>query len=158
MFRPMRRKKREISLEDTKKLLSSERRGVFAVNGDDGYPYAVPVNFYYDEENEKIYFHGALAGHKADALKRDDKVCFTVYGNEQIKEEAWAPYMQSAVIFGRCKIISDDEKKIELLKKVAAKYYPDEPSIEEEIAKCGKAAQIYEITIEHMSGKEVQEK
>ena len=158
MFRPMRRKKREISLEDTKKLLSSERRGVFAVNGDDGYPYAVPVNFYYDEENEKIYFHGALAGHKADALKRDDKVCFTVYGNEQIKEEAWAPYMQSAVIFGRCKIIFDDEKKIELLKKVAAKYYPDEPSIEEEIAKCGKAAQIYEITIEHMSGKEVQEK
>lgn len=158
MFRPMRRKKREISLEDTKKLLSSERRGVFAVNGDDGYPYAVPVNFYYDEENEKIYFHGALAGHKADALKRDDKVCFTVYGNEQIKEEAWAPYMQSVVVFGRCKIISDDEKKIELLKKVAAKYYPDEPSIEEEIAQSGKAAQIYEITIEHLTGKEIQEK
>ena len=66
--------------------------------------------------------------------------------------------MQSAVIFGRCKIISDDEKKIELLRKVAAKYYPDEPTIEDEIAKCGKAAQIYEITIEHMSGKEVQEK
>lgn len=158
MFRPMRRMKKEISLEDTKKLLSSERRGVFAVNGDDGYPYAVPVNFYYDEENNKIYFHGALAGYKADAIRRDDKVCFTVYGNEQIKEEIWAPHMQSAVIFGRCKIISDDEKKIELLRKVAAKYYPDELTIEDEIAKCGKAAQIYEITIEHMSGKEVQEK
>ena len=158
MFRPMRRKKKEISLEDTRKLLSSERRGVFAVNGDDGYPYAVPVNFYYDEENEKIYFHGALAGHKADALRLNDKVCFTVYGNEQIKDEEWAPYMQSAVIFGRCTIISDDEKKIGLLRKVAAKYYPDEQMMEEEIAKCGKAAQIYEITIEHMSGKEIQEK
>ena len=59
MFRPMRRKKKEISTEAAKQLLLRERRGVFAVNGDDGYPYAVPVNFYYSEEEGKIYFHGA---------------------------------------------------------------------------------------------------
>ena len=94
MFRPMRRKAKEISTDAAKKLLCNERRGVFAVNGDDGYPYAIPVNFYYDEVNNKIYFHGAAAGHKVDALQVDDKVCFTVYGNETIKEEeAWAPYL-----------------------------------------------------------------
>lgn len=96
MFRPMRRKKKEISEEAAKQLLQKERRGVFAVNGDDGYPYAVPVNYYYSEEDNKIYFHGARAGHKVDALKQDDKVCFTVYGNETIKEETWAPYMQAS--------------------------------------------------------------
>lgn len=47
----------------------------------------MPVNYYYSEEDNKIYFHGAREGHKVDALKRDDKVCFTVYGNETIKEE-----------------------------------------------------------------------
>ena len=68
------------------------RRGVLAVNGDDGYPYAVPINYFYDEAQEKIYFHSARAGHKVDSLTACDKVCFTVYGNESIREEAWAPF------------------------------------------------------------------
>lgn len=158
MFRPMRRKKKEISTEAAKKLLLNERRGIFAVNGDDGYPYAIPVNFYYDEAQNKIYFHGAAVGHKAEALRRNDKVCFTVYGNETIKEEAWAPYMQSTVVFGRCRILEDAQQTMELVRKVAQKYYPDTQLIEEEIACSGKAVRIYEIVIEHMSGKEIQEK
>lgn len=158
MFRPMRRKKKEISTEAAKQLLLNERRGIFAVNGDDGYPYAIPVNFYYDEAQNKIYFHGAAVGHKAEALRRNDKVCFTVYGNETIKEEAWAPYMQSTVVFGRCRILEDAQQTMELVRKVAQKYYPDTQLIEEEIACSGKAVHIYEIVIEHMSGKEIQEK
>ncbi len=101
MFRPMRRKKNEISQEAAKQLLHQERRGVFAVNGDDGYPFAIPVNYYYCEKEGKIYFHGARVGHKVDALKKNDKICFTVYGNETIKEETWAPYMQSVVEWAR---------------------------------------------------------
>lgn len=38
------------------------------------------------------------------------------------------------------------------------KYYPDEKMVDDEIKATGKAVQIYEITIEHLSGKEVQEK
>lgn len=158
MFRPMRRKKKEISQEAAKQLLHQERRGVFAVNGDDGYPYAVPVNYYYSEEDNKIYFHGAREGHKVDALKRDDKVCFTVYGNETIKEETWAPYLQSAVIFGRCRLLDDPEETLALTRKIAEKYYPGKELIEEEIRRSGKAVQVYEISIEHLSGKEIQEK
>ena len=48
MFREIRRKKKEIDITSAKKLLKSCRRGVIAVNGDDGYPYAVPVNYLYD--------------------------------------------------------------------------------------------------------------
>ena len=44
MFREIRRKNREISIDSAKQLLQSSRRGVLAVNGDDGYPYAIPVN------------------------------------------------------------------------------------------------------------------
>ena len=61
MFRPMRRKNRELSTETAEQLLTKSRRGVLAVNGDDGYPYAVPVNYFYDREAQKIYFHGARA-------------------------------------------------------------------------------------------------
>lgn len=158
MFRPMRRKKKEISEEAAKQLLQKERRGVFAVNGDDGYPYEVPVNYYYSEEENKIYFHGARAGHKVDALKQDDKVCFTVYGNETIKEETWAPYMQSVVVFGRCRLLDNREETLTLTRRIAEKYYLDKELIEEEIQQSGKAVQIYEITIEHLSGKQIQEK
>lgn len=158
MFRPMRRKAKEINMDAARELLVKERRGVFAVHGDDGYPYAVPVNYFYDEETNRIYFHGSAAGHKADALKTNDKVCFTVYGNEQIKEEAWAPYLQSVVVFGTCQILTDKEQTLQLVAKFAAKYYPNEALVEEEIQRSGKAVSIYEITIEHMSGKQIQEK
>lgn len=158
MFRPVRRKNREINLEMTKELLKSARRGVLAVNGDDGYPYAVPINYVYDETAEKIYFHGAKAGHKIDSIKACDKICFTVYGNETIREEKWAPFMQSVVVFGRCHLINEFDKALELCRKLARKYYPDETLIEEEITKSGKAMQMFEIEIEHMSGKQIQEK
>lgn len=38
------------------------------------------------------------------------------------------------------------------------KYYPNEQMVDEEIAQAGKAAQLFEIEIEYMSGKEVQER
>lgn len=158
MFRPIRRIKRQIDDEAAKELLRRERRGVLAVNGDNGYPYAVPINFLYDEENNKIYFHGARAGHKIDSIKACDKVCFTVYGNEMIKKEAWAPYMQSTVVFGRCHLIAKGPEALALVKKLAMKYYPEESIADEEIASSGNAMQMFEIEIEHMSGKQVQEK
>ena len=158
MFRTIRKKKNELNKNATEDLLQSSRRGVLAVNGDDGYPYAILVNYVYDREAQKIYFHGARAGHKVDALKACDKVCFTVYGNETIKEEAWAPFLQSTVVFGRCHLLEAGERATALLKQFAMKYYPNEQLVDEEIARAGKAAQLFEIEIEHLSGKEVQER
>lgn len=159
MFREIRKKKNKIEDLAAEELLQGSRRGVLAVNGDDGYPYAVPVNYFYDRENQRIYFHGARAGHKVDALRACDKVCFTVYGNEMIKEEDWAPFMQSVVVFGRCHLLeSGCEKAMEMLKRFAMKYYPNEELVDEEIAQAGRAVQMFEIEIEHLSGKEVQEK
>lgn len=158
MFRPVRRKNREISIEVAKDLLRTSRRGVLAVNGDNGYPYALPLNYIYDEDSNTIIFHGARAGNKLDSIKACDKVCFTVYGNETIKEEAWAPYVQSTIVYGRCHLVDDQERAMEILRNLARKYYPSEDIIDEEIAKAGKAVQMFQIEIEHISGKEIQEK
>ena len=103
--------------------------------------------------------YGKQSGHKVDSLRSSDKICFTVYGNETIREEAWAPFMQSTVEFGRCHLMENgSEKAMEMLKRFAMKYYPNEQMVDEEIAQAGKAAQLFEIEIEHMSGKEVQER
>lgn len=158
MFREIRKKKKEISMDSVKELLRSSRRGVLAVNGDNGYPYAIPINYIYDEALNKIYFHGARVGHKIDALRICDKVCFTVYGNETIKQETWAPFLQSVVLFGRCHMMEAGQEANERLKQLAMKYYPSEKLVDEEIALAGKGVQMFEITIEHISGKEIQER
>lgn len=158
MFREIRKKRNQMDTDVAESLLEISRRGILAVNGDNGYPYAIPVNYFYDRKNQKIYFHGARVGHKVDALKKSNKVCFTVYGNETIKEEAWAPFMQSTVVFGRCHLLEAGDRSAELLKRFAMKYYPNEQLADEEIARAGKAVQVFEIEIEHLSGKEVQER
>ena len=49
-------------------------------------------------------------------------------------------------------------ESIERLKEFAMKYYPDETLADEHIARNGRATQMFEITIEHINGKQVQEK
>ena len=158
MFRPMRRKTKAISDEDAKALLLNEKRGILAVNGDDGYPFALPVNYFYDMENGRIYFHGAKAGHKVDSLKKSDKVCFTVYGNSRYKEGEWAPYTQSTVVFGRCHLIDDAARTEAEVRRLAEKYFPDKSEIDGEMERSIRGVQLYEITIEHLTGKQVQER
>ena len=158
MFRNVRKKGNARSEEEARQLLRTVRRGILAVNGDDGYPYAIPINFYYDEAENRLCFHGSHAGHKTDALKRDDRVCFTVYGEEIIRDEDWAPYVVSAVLFGRCRPITAPEEAERCLRRFALKYYPSQALVEEEIAATGRAVKMYEITIEHLTAKEVQER
>ena len=158
MFRTMRRIKNQINTEDAKKLLERERRGVLAVHGDNGYPFAIPVNYYYDVQAQKIYFHGAKEGHKADAVNRCDKVCLTVW-NQGFKKEGhseWNP--TSVVVFGKVKPVTENNIFEDRLRKLAAKYYQTTDEIEEEMERSASRTQLFAIKIEHMTGKLVNEK
>ena len=93
-----------------------------------------------------------------DALKKSNKVCFTVYGNEHFEPGDWAPYLQSTVVFGRCRLIEDAAVTEAKVRELAAKYYPSAEEIDVEVKKYIRAVQLYEITIEHLTGKQVQEK
>lgn len=158
MFRPIRKKNNALPLEAAKALLRSSRRGILALHGDHGYPYAIPLNFFYDEKAGTLSFHGAKLGHKIDAIKACDKACFTVVGQERQGEEAWAPYLQSVLVFGRCRLVEEEAKAMALLEALARKYYPRGALVLEEIAAAGRATQIFQMEIDHMTAKEVQEK
>ena len=158
MFRLMRRKDKQIPDEAAKRLLATEKRAVFAVNGDDGYPFAIPVNFVYDETAGKIFFHGAKSGHKVDSLRKDDRCCFTVYGNETRVEGEWAPYLESVVVFGRCALEQDPAETERRVRELALKYYPSAEEAEAELRRDLKGVQLYAVTIEHLTGKRIQER
>lgn len=158
MFREVRKRKNIISDYSIKYILQNSRRGVMAINGLEGYPYGMPLNYFYDEAKNKIYFHSSKKGHKVEALYKCDKVSFTIIGDEVIREEEWAPFVKSVIIFGNCRPILDFNESMEALKKFAMKYYPNEKMVDDEIEIGGENVSMYEIIIEHISGKEVQEK
>lgn len=86
MFREMRRFKQQVSQDECKKILKDEKRAAFSVIGDEGYPYTIPINFYYEEADHTIYFHGAREGHKMDAIQKCNKVCLTTW-NQGFKKK-----------------------------------------------------------------------
>ena len=68
MFRKMRRFKQQITDAECIEVLKKTKRGVLSLLGEDGYPYGIPIDHWYCEEDGRIYFHGAKEGHKIDAV------------------------------------------------------------------------------------------
>lgn len=155
MFRDLTRKKQQLSSEECKEILKQELRGVLAVNGDNGYPYALPINFYFDEADGKIYFHSGKIGHKLDAISADDKVSFCVYDKGYHKDGHWSLNIKSVIIFGRIHIINDwsDALMVEFSKKFTS----DVEYINEEIKKFRGNTALLCLEIENMTGKIVNE-
>ncbi len=158
MFRPMRRFKQQMTPEACVEILKKSMRGVLAVSGDEGYPYTVPIDYYYDEPTGRLYFHCATTGHKIDALKRSDKVTFNILYNLGKKGGEWWYTIQSVIIFGRLHILDDEERAEAMLTKIGEKYFPPEVSVEEAVKSARGRIYILELVPEHISGKEVREK
>lgn len=158
MFREMRRSKQQVTAEDCKRILLTEKRGVLSVIGDGGYPYGIPINFLYDENDGRIYFHCAKEGHKLDAIRQCDKVCFTTWDCGRRNEGDWACNVTSVVAMGTAELLGDREIVTEQLRKLALKYYPSVDEAESELHKAVDRVQIVAMNIRHMTGKLVHEK
>lgn len=138
-------------------MLEQEPRGVLAVHGEDGYPYALPMDFVYDRAVGKLYFHCAKQGHKVDALRRDDRVSFCIHDEGYREEEDWALNIRSVIVFGRIRFVEDRDETVELVRMLGLKYYPTPEEVEEEIRKAVDRVQMLELTVDHMTGKLVNE-
>ena len=157
MFREMRRFKQSLPQSECEEILLQEKRGVLSLIGDDGYPYGVPIDFLYEASERKIYFHSARLGHKVDAMNRCEKVCFTVFEKGEQRED-WSYYVRSVIAFGRVKEVVDEDRKFAKCKAFAMKYYPSEAEVDEEMRRDFARVAIFEIEVEHLSGKIVHEK
>lgn len=158
MFRKMRRFKQEVTRVECEVILNSEIRGVLSVIGDNGYPYGIPVDFYYDKDDNAIYIHGAKEGHKIDSIKNNNKVCFTTFNKGFLKEDDWALNSTSVIIFGKAELIDDINITEEKCRKLAEKIYPSKEEIDNEIKSGLSRVQLIKINIEHMTGKLINEK
>lgn len=156
MFRGMRRYKQELSQEECIDILIREPRGVLSVIGENGYPYGMVMNHWYNTKDGKLYFHCAKEGHKIDAIKACDKVSYCVHDEGFRKEGEWALNIKSVIVFGRICIVEDEEKMKEICMNLYRKFVDDEDALKQELTHL-KRVMCLELTPEHMTGKLVNE-
>ena len=123
MFREMRLTKQQLSDEEARTILEKGGTGTLALLGDEGYPYSVPINYMY--EDGCIYFHSAKNGHKVDAIARESKASMSVITKDVLMPEKYTT-------------------------DYCSEYESD---IDAEIDGAWNRLNVYELKIEHMTGK-----
>ncbi|MBE6589554.1 MAG: pyridoxamine 5'-phosphate oxidase family protein [Ruminococcaceae bacterium] len=155
MFRDLTRKNKQITDAECIEVLTRETRGILAVNGDEGYPYAMPMNHFYHAEDGCIYFHCGRGGHREESLLRSDKVSVCERGTRAAEE--WAYSVRSVIVFGRIEIIDDTDTVIRIARALSRKFTDDEAYIQGEIDSFASKTLLLRLTPAHMCGKLVKE-
>ncbi len=157
MFREVTRGKQQLPQTECAEILKAEKRGVLSVLGDDGYPYGMPMNHWYCEEDGKLYFHSGLKGHRSDAMRACDKASFCVYDAGYRREGEWALNIRSVIVFGRLQVVENEEKALEFIRRLSDKFTDDTDYVEREIGEALDHTLIFSLTPEHITGKLVNE-
>ena len=123
MFRNMRRSRQELDQKACEDILNRGTSGVLAVLGDEDYPYAVPLSYYYEEG--KVYFHCAKSGHKLDAIRKSPKASFCVIDQDRVVPEEYTTYFRSVIVFGQVRELTDAAEKRAAVLQLSRKYVPN---------------------------------
>ena len=157
MFRELTRIKQKLSMEETISILKQEPRGVLSVIGDDGYPYGMPMDHWYNDADGCLYFHSGKKGHKVDAMNRCSKASYCVYDQGFRREGEWALNIRSVIVFGRLEIVEDYDTAMAVTRQLSLKYTDDIAYIDWEIRQSGKNTLVFRLVPEHITGKMVNE-
>ena len=151
MFRPIRKKDREISRERALEILKTAHWGTLSTADSAGNPYGVPVNFVLMED--AIYIHCAGEGHKVDNIRQNPNVSFCAVSHAENLPAEFSTGFASAIAFGTaCEV--DGEEKVRALLGFIEKYSPAHmESGTAYVHRSAAGANMIRIDIAHVSGK-----
>ena len=95
---------------------------------------------------------------KNDAIKKHSKVSYCVIDKGVKEKDSWWYTFRSVIAFGKITTLTDSAEKIDRLTHLGNKFFPTPEDTEDEIDRLLDRTEVFEITIEHMTGKVVQEK
>lgn len=152
MFREMRLKEQQLSKEETVDVLRSVTHGTLSINGQEDYPYSVPISFVYN--NNKIFFHGATEGQKHDLLTENPHVSFSVVDLDDVQPKKFTTFYRSAILYGKARKLEAPEEIQKAMELTIDKYSPGLMEGGRKFIKTqeGKFS-VFEIDITHMTGK-----
>lgn len=155
-FREMRRKRQQLSNEESIGILQKTTSGTLALLGDGGYPYTVPISYVYDDG--KLYFHSAMSGHKVDAIRNCDKASFCVIDQDNVRPAEYTTYFRSVIAFGRIRIVEDETEKLAIARIIGNRNNPNqEDALQKELEHGLSRMLAIRFDIEHLTGKEAIE-
>ena len=157
VFRDVARKKQSLTGDECIDILKSELRGVLSVIGDGGYPYGMPINHYYNDDDGLIYFHGGKIGHRTDSFRKDPRASYCVFDKGTLSEDGWSLDFKSVIVFGRIEEISDRDRIYDIARKLSLRFTDDVSYIDEEIERAGPRTLMFVLKPEHITGKRVNE-
>ncbi len=153
----MRRVKRLIPDEEARAWLREQRVIHVATTDDDGWPYVIPLVFYYPG-GDRLYFHtGAQNGQFLHNIRRDPRVC--IEAAEIGPLHPGRPYAcnsalvyTSVIAFGTVRLVDDPEQKVWFFDRLLEKYGDPEWSFEPGYPLIDRIV-LYEMAIELLTGK-----
>jgi nitroimidazol reductase NimA-like FMN-containing flavoprotein (pyridoxamine 5'-phosphate oxidase superfamily) len=107
-----------------------------------GWPYVVPVNYFFDGKD--IYIH-TLPGKKLDALRANTRVCFQV---DEIKDSY---HWRSVIAYGTFEEVSNEEARENVLGKLYSRL-PNMTPVESKLVNGLKGIIVFRIKVEEVTG------
>jgi len=150
-MQPIRRKDREISLDEARAILTDAEYGILSTVDNEDQPYSTPLSFVYHDG--AIYFHCAKSGQKLDNIAVNTKVSFCVVGKTRVLPEKFGTEYESVVIFGNAAEVSGEERQqalLWLLEKYCAGHLEAGMAYIDQMA---AFTMVIKISIRHISGK-----
>ena len=149
----MRRKRQQLSDEESYAILQNATSGTLALLGDGGFPYAVPISYVFSEG--KLYFHSALSGHKVDAIPSCDRASFCVVAQDDVKPALYTTFFRSVIAFGRIHIVDDEAEKLAAARLLGNRYNPhQDEALQKELENGLARMLVIRLDIEYLTGKE----
>ena len=146
-----------------KAVLTQGAYGVLATSHKDQ-PFATPVNYYYLESANELYFHGARVGRTRANMALNPRVCFNVSEMGRLtpaeKSSEFGVEYKSVTVFGAAELVKDEKETVDALVGLMVKYFPEHVPGEDypvPLPEELKRSAVYKINIEEWSGKQLAE-
>ncbi len=150
-MKDVRRSDREITSQESKKILETAEYGILSTVSNDGQPYGMPLS--YVHKRESIYFHCSISGHKLENIEQNAKVSFCVVGKTKVLPDKFGTEYESAVVFGRASEVNGAERHdalLWLLEKYCSDFTEEGKRYIEQKKQITK---VFKIKIDRISGK-----
>jgi uncharacterized protein len=154
----IRRAERAMSDERILEMLAQGYCGRLATVGADGYPYCIPLLYLWIDG--EVYLHTTSArGHLRANIERDPRVCFELDQQEGVFDygrfecDSGLAY-QSVCLFGRIRLVDDQQAKQRFCEMLMAKYGKPETTRPKGFFPRIDAITVYAVAVERMTGKE----
>ncbi|MGA2571730.1 MAG: pyridoxamine 5'-phosphate oxidase family protein [Terracidiphilus sp.] len=155
--REMRRQKRAVTEAEAREILARAEHGVLATVGEDGWPYAAPLN--HVQIGDALYVHCAFEGHKLENIAHEERVSYCAVASATVVPSMLSTLYESAIVFGRAALVTDANEKRRALKLLTERFCgrgeETDKQFEEHMRKSGdgEGTAMIRITIERITGK-----